>query len=125
MRATVGATPATVLTRAAALSAWSRRASCSSAGAAAAATAVWCTSTCMVQAATHAAGYQGWWCCGTCKQDFTGAVQVGLARAWWATVAANDEGDLERLAAAGNLAHAHTARASTPRRRRCRWRCSR
>ena len=123
--------------------------------------------TCMVQVATHAAGHQGWWCCGTCKQDFTGAVQVGLARAWWATVAANDEGDAERLAAAGNLAHAHTGqgeyaeaealqvavlavrsgcwakstqtrsrppatlhsrtatRASTPRRRRCRWRCSR
>ena len=62
---------------------------------------------CMVQAATYATTYQGWWCCGTCKQRFTGAVQVGLARAWWATVAANDEGDHERLTAAGNLALAH------------------
>ena len=65
--------------------------------------------TCMVQAATYAATYQGWWYCGTCKQRFTGAVQVGLARAWWATVvAANDEGDHERIAAAGNLASAHS-----------------
>ena len=62
---------------------------------------------CMVQVATHAAGHQGWWCCSTCMQEFTGAVQVGLARAWWATVASNDEGDTERLAAAANLANAH------------------
>ena len=37
---------------------------------------------CFVQVATHRADCQGWWCCGTCKQYFTGAVQVGLARAW-------------------------------------------
>ena len=62
---------------------------------------------CMVQVATHATGHQGWRCCGTCTQGFTGAVQVGLARAWWAMVASNDEGNDERLAAAANLANAH------------------
>ena len=82
--------------------------------------------TCMVQVATHAAGHQGWWCCGTCKQEFTGAVQVGLARAWWATVAANDEGDRRTARCRQATSRAHTqTRASTPRPRRCRWRCSR
>ena len=73
---------------------------------------------CMVQVATHAASVQAWWCCGTCKQNFTGAVQIGLARAWWVTVATNDEGDADRLADAGNLAHTYSQQglASTPRR---------
>jgi hypothetical protein len=29
------------------------------------------------------ASSDGWWECGTCKQAFTGAMQLGLADAWW------------------------------------------
>ena len=44
--------------------------------------------------------------CQTCKQKFTGAMQLGLAEAWWAQVCRNREGDGERRAAAHNMANA-------------------
>jgi hypothetical protein len=47
---------------------------------------------CLAEAAEHRSRlvngrtpptYRGWWECGTCKTDFTGAMQVGLAMTWW------------------------------------------
>ena len=31
-------------------------------------------------------GYVVWWECQTCGQPFTGAMQMGLAEAWWSRV---------------------------------------
>jgi tetratricopeptide (TPR) repeat protein len=50
--------------------------------------------------------FEGWWKCGTCGQWFTGAMQLGLACAWWSTAQRLPEEDKERLAAAGNLGSA-------------------
>jgi hypothetical protein len=47
---------------------------------------------------------EGWWKCGTCKQGFTGAMQLGLARAWWSAAQRLPEESDQRLYAAGNLA---------------------
>jgi len=43
--------------------------------------------------------------CQTCKQHFTGAMQVGLAEAWWSRLCNQAEENGERLRAAGNLGH--------------------
>ena len=48
----------------------------------------------------------GWWKCVTCGQDFTGAMQLGLAEAWWSTAQRLPEEDVQRLAAAATLANA-------------------
>jgi hypothetical protein len=48
----------------------------------------------------------GWWKCSTCRQDFTGAMQLGLAEAWWSTAQRLPEEDVQRLAAAATLANA-------------------
>ena len=68
---------------------------------------------CMVQLAAHndeqEGCWGGWWECGTCKEDFTGAMQHGLALTWWARVEDRDEEDAARLAAAGNFADSHRA----------------
>ena len=45
-----------------------------------------------------------WWTCQTCEQEFTGAMRIGLANAWWSQVRDRAEEDRERLAAASNLA---------------------
>ena len=45
-----------------------------------------------------------WWTCQTCEQEFTGAMRIGLANAWWSQVRDRDEEDPERLEAAHNLA---------------------
>jgi tetratricopeptide (TPR) repeat protein len=50
--------------------------------------------------------FEGWWKCGTCGQRFTGAMQLGLACAWWSTAQRLPEEDGQRLGAAGNLASA-------------------
>ena len=46
-----------------------------------------------------------WWTCQTCEQEFTGAMCIGLANAWWSQVRDRAEEDPERLAAAHNLAN--------------------
>ena len=41
---------------------------------------------CLVRAAASRAAHgsnAGWWQCSTCKQHFTGAMQIGLAEDWW------------------------------------------
>ena len=45
-----------------------------------------------------------WRQCQTCEQDFTGAMQVGLAEAWRSRVSGQAAESLERLLAEGNLA---------------------
>jgi tetratricopeptide (TPR) repeat protein len=47
-----------------------------------------------------------WWECGTCGQRFTGAMQLGLACAWWSTAKRLPEKNEQRLQAAQNLANA-------------------
>ena len=62
---------------------------------------------CRVQAAVSQQAQQrfsGWWQCQTCRQHFTGAMQLGLAQAWQSRVSAQAEDSEERLAADGNLA---------------------
>ena len=49
--------------------------------------------------------YKWWWTCQTCKQDFTGAMCIKLANAWWSQVRERAEEDRERLAAAQNMAN--------------------
>ena len=67
----------------------------------------------MVQLATHqdsehAGGvWSGWWQCGTCKQDFNGAMLHGLAAAWWSRVGSNDVNDPTRVWAMDNLARSY------------------
>jgi hypothetical protein len=48
----------------------------------------------------------GWWECGTCGQRFTGAMQLGLACAWWSTAQRLPEENEQRLWATSNLANA-------------------
>jgi hypothetical protein len=50
-----------------------------------------------------------WTHCPTCKQQFTGAVQLELSRACWELRRNRPEADIERLAALGNLACALSA----------------
>ena len=62
---------------------------------------------CRVQAAVSQLAQQRfsrWWQCQTCKQHSTGAMQLGLARAWQSRVSAEAQDSEERLAADGNLA---------------------
>jgi Tfp pilus assembly protein PilF len=49
---------------------------------------------------------EGWWECGTCGQCFTGAMQLGLACAWWSTAQRLPEEDEQRMRAAENMASA-------------------
>jgi tetratricopeptide (TPR) repeat protein len=50
--------------------------------------------------------FEGWRECGTCGQDFTGAMQLGLACAWWSTAQRLPEEDEQRMRAAENMADA-------------------
>jgi tetratricopeptide (TPR) repeat protein len=62
---------------------------------------------CRVKAAASQQAQRGnvvWRECQTCKQDFTGAMQTGLAEAWWSRVAGQAVESGERLAAESNLA---------------------
>ncbi len=51
-------------------------------------------------------GNNVWWQCQTCEQDFTGAMQIGVAEAWRSRVSGQAAESLERLDADGNLADA-------------------
>ncbi len=51
-------------------------------------------------------GNSVWRECRTCERRFTGAMQKGLAEAWWSRVCDEAEESAERLAAASNLAGA-------------------
>ena len=59
---------------------------------------------CLVQAAKYDA--DRWDTCPTCKQDFTGDVRLGLARARWELHRQRSVGDWQRLNAADGLASA-------------------
>ena len=62
---------------------------------------------CLIQAAESRAAHgsdEGWWECRTCKQDFTGATQYGLADEWWMRMRDEPAENDDRLAAAANLA---------------------
>jgi hypothetical protein len=50
--------------------------------------------------------HDGWWKCGTCGQHFTGAMQLGLAEAWWSSARRLPDENERRLSAAHNLASA-------------------
>jgi hypothetical protein len=54
----------------------------------------------------HARECDGWWKCGTCGQNFTGAMQLGLAEEWWSSAQRLPEEDDDRLSAAMTLANA-------------------
>jgi hypothetical protein len=56
--------------------------------------------------ATHKGEWGGWRKCGTCGQEFTGPMQLGLAEEWWSRVQSLPEEDDQRLGAAHNLAGA-------------------
>eukprot|EP00933_Yihiella_yeosuensis_P001199 TRINITY_DN101956_c0_g1_i1.p1 TRINITY_DN101956_c0_g1~~TRINITY_DN101956_c0_g1_i1.p1 ORF type:complete len:297 (-),score=59.82 TRINITY_DN101956_c0_g1_i1:304-1194(-) len=57
---------------------------------------------CLVEAARH--DVDRWTLCPTCKQDFTGEMEVALARARWELVQDRPPEDAERLFVANNLA---------------------
>jgi hypothetical protein len=62
---------------------------------------------CLVQAAASQQAQRGsdvWRKCQTCKQDYTGAMQTGLAEAWRSRVARQAAENTERLEAEHNLA---------------------
>ena len=63
---------------------------------------------CRIQAALSQQGAlrltKPWSQCRTCKQDFTGPMQMALAEAWWSRVRDDDEESPERRAAQRNLA---------------------
>ena len=62
---------------------------------------------CLVQAAASQQAQRGsdvWQQCQTCKQDYTGAMQTGLAEAWRSRVAGQAAENTERLLAENNLA---------------------
>ena len=64
---------------------------------------------CLVQLAASQQEHRGtgvWQQCQTCKQDFTGAMQIGLAEAWRSRVAGQPAESLDRLAAESHLANA-------------------
>jgi hypothetical protein len=58
---------------------------------------------CVVAAAGHDISL--WTHCPTCNQEFTGDMDVALARARWETVCGRPDDDGERLFVANNLAH--------------------
>jgi hypothetical protein len=49
---------------------------------------------------TSSKSADGWWKCATCKQEFTGAMQLGLAEAWWSMAQHLPEEHDDRLEAA-------------------------
>ena len=57
---------------------------------------------CLIDAAAH--DVRVWTACPTCRQDFTGEAEVGLARARWEMVKGRPDEDPERLFVANNLA---------------------
>jgi tetratricopeptide (TPR) repeat protein len=57
---------------------------------------------CLISAAAHQSKL--WLQCPTCKQDFTGAVRMELARAHWELCRQRPEADFERLVALSNRA---------------------
>ena len=62
---------------------------------------------CLIHAAASRAAHgsnAGWWQCSTCKQDFTGAMQIGLAEERWLRVRDQPAESKDRLAAASILA---------------------
>ena len=59
---------------------------------------------CLVQVTLH--NNENWDVCPTCKQDFTGKVRLGLAKARWELVRDSPRHDWERLNAADRLASA-------------------
>ena len=74
---------------------------------------------CMARLAAHNAeqdkDWNGWFECAACKESFTGAMQHGLARAWWARVAADADAEEDVAhfrAAATSLASTYTDQAS-------------
>ena len=65
---------------------------------------------CIIETAIAQQAHRGrevWWTCQTCRQNFTGGMQVGLAKAWWSLACDQAEESEERLCAASNLAAAH------------------
>ena len=79
---------------------------------------------CRAMAAAH---LDCWAVCTTCGQAFTGAMQAGLAEAWWVRAQRLPAANLERVAAADNMAsHAPwlpTAPPNVPKHHRdSRWR---
>ena len=62
----------------------------------------WAHVDCLVQLAT--CDVERWVSCQTCRQDFTGDMEVALARARWCRVQDRPEDDAERLFVANNLA---------------------
>ena len=62
---------------------------------------------CLVQAAesreANGGGKGGWWACRTCKNNFTGAVSIGLAEALWLRVRDQPAESSDRLEAARTL----------------------
>ena len=69
---------------------------------------------CLAQVATSQAAHRGsiaWRQCQTCKQDFTGAMQIGLAEERWSRVRDQAEASAERLDAACVLANSLLAQA--------------
>ena len=63
---------------------------------------------CLIKVAASQAAHRGsasWRRCQTCKQDYTGAMQVALADAWWSRARDQAEQSPERLDAACNLAN--------------------
>jgi tetratricopeptide (TPR) repeat protein len=69
---------------------------------------------CRAEAAAHTSTrgkiYDGWWQCGTCGQNFTGPMQLGVAEEWWKRTKRLPEEDQDRLVATSNLANALIAR---------------
>jgi hypothetical protein len=64
---------------------------------------------CRIEAAVHlqdSTGSASWWECGTCKQNFTGSMELGLTRAWHCRTEALPDDSDEKLAAAAALASA-------------------
>jgi tetratricopeptide (TPR) repeat protein len=62
---------------------------------------------CLIEKAVSQQAQRGhvvWWACQTCNQHFTGAMQIGLAEAWWSRVCDQAEESEERLFATNNLA---------------------
>ena len=59
-------------------------------------------------AAHQGPGYhEGWYACLTCKQDYTGAMQLGLAETLWVRLHGRPAEDDDRLAAQNTLANAY------------------
>jgi hypothetical protein len=63
----------------------------------------WHTSS-VVQMEWHFSGFEGWSDCARCGQVFSGAMQMGLAEAWWSKERRLPKTDEQRLAAANFLA---------------------